>query len=209
MARVTRREALRMAAAAGLAGVIGGPLAKTGGAGTAGKLSPNYSSVVLAKGPAGYWRLGEAAGPDAADASGNGHNGKYKGTPNFGQPGPIVNDPNTAIGCNGPDSRDYVDIPDPAGEEFSQPTSGWGLTVEVWMRPDALIFPGQTSERYIHWLGKCVSGSGECEWGLRFYSQDSPSRPNRISAYIWNPTSTTHAAWCARPLPRSALSLSS
>jgi hypothetical protein len=32
-----------------------------------------------------------------------------------------------------------------------------------------------------------VSGSGQCEWGFRFYSQDSPTRPNRISAYIWNP----------------------
>ena len=58
------------------------------------------------------------------------------------------------------------------------------------MRPDTLVFPGQVDsngEIYIHWLGKCVSGSGQCEWGLRFYSGDSPTRPNRISAYIWNP----------------------
>jgi hypothetical protein len=33
-------------------------------------MSANYSSVVLAKGPIGYWRLGEAAGPTAVDASG-------------------------------------------------------------------------------------------------------------------------------------------
>ncbi len=180
---MSRREVLKMAAAGGatLAGSMLGPLAKTVMA------SDQYSSVVLAKGPVGYWRLGEASGPTAADAAGNGYDGTYLGNPTFGQSGAIVNDPDTAIGLNGPDSRDYVEIPDPDSQAFSQPTSGVGLTVEVWMRPDVLTFPGQTSDIYIHWLGKCVDGSGQCEWGLRFYSQDSPSRPNRISAYIWNP----------------------
>ena len=101
------------------------------------------------------------------------------------QPGALLSDQDTAVGFKGPRSRDYVEVRDPASEAFSQPTSGLGLTVEVWMRPDILTFRGETSERYIHWLGKC--GRGQCEWGLRFYSQDSPSRPNRISAYIWNP----------------------
>jgi len=147
-----------------------------------------YSDVVLAKDPVGYWRLGERTGLTASDASGHGFDGTYVGKPTLGQPGAILSDSDTAIGFNGSGSRDYVDIPNPVTQAFSQPTSGLGLTVEVWMRPDVLIFPGQTSERYIYWLGKCVSGSGECEWGLRFYSQDSPSRPNRISAYIWNPS---------------------
>lgn len=183
MGRVSRRALLKGAAAgaAGLAGALRRPLAKTVFA------SDQYSGVVLTKGPVGYWRLGQAAGPSAFDASGNGYDGSYLGSPSFGQTGAIANDPDTAIGLNGPDSKDYVEILDPASQAFSQPTSGIGLTVEVWMRPDVLAFPGQTSEPYIHWLGKCVSGSGQCEWGLRFYSQDSPSRPNRISAYIWNP----------------------
>ena len=139
--------------AAGLAGLVRRPLARTLVA------SDQYSSIVLAKGPVGYWRLGEADGPTAFDASGNGYDGAYLGSPALGQPGAIVNDPDTAIGLNGPDSKDYVEIADPDGQEFSQPTSGQGLTVEVWMRPDALIFPAQTAEPYIHWLGKCVSGS--------------------------------------------------
>ena len=29
--------------------------------------------------------------------------------------------------------------------------------------------------------------AGAFEWGFRFYSKESP-RPNRVSAYIWNPT---------------------
>jgi len=180
---VTRRNVLKMAAVggAGLAAMRLGPLVRTV------KASDQYSSYVLAKGPVGYWRLGEASGPTAADSSGNGYDGTYLGNPTFGEPGAIVNDPDTAIGLNGPDSKDYVEIVDPDSAAFSQPTSGAGLTVEVWMRPDVLTFPGQTADIYIHWLGKCVSGSGQCEWGFRFYSLDSPSRPNRISAYIWNP----------------------
>jgi len=186
MDRVTRRDALGMTAVFGLAGVIGGPLTKSA------RASANYRSVVLAKRPAGYWRLGEAAGPTAVDASGFGYNGTYNGNPTFGQAGAIVNDHDAAIGCNGPNSKDYVEIPDPGDGDkavFSQPTSGLGLTVEIRMRPDILVFPGQPSgpDCLIHWLGKCVDGSGQCEWGLRFYSKDSQERPNRISAYIWNP----------------------
>jgi len=41
-----------------------------------------------------------------------------------------------------------------------------GLTVAVWMRPDALVFPkregGQANEQYVHWLGK---GQGEIRSG--------------------------------------------
>ncbi|MBV9359182.1 MAG: LamG domain-containing protein [Chloroflexi bacterium] len=149
--------------------------------------SSAYSTAVMAKGPVGYWRLGEAAGPTAADASEHGYDGGYLGNVVFGQPGAIYGDTDTAVSFDGPASRGYIEIASPMDGVFSQPTSGLGLTVEVWMRPDALTFAGETDEAYIHWLGKCVSGSGQCEWGFRFYSQDSPSRPNRISAYIWNP----------------------
>jgi hypothetical protein len=176
----TRRQFFKVAAAggAGLASILRGPLVRTV------RASDQYSSVVLAKRPVGYWRLGEAGGPTAFDASVNGYDGTYFGNPSFGQPGAIANDPDTAIGLHGFDSGDYVEIPDPVNAEFSQPTSGQGLTVEVWMRPDVLIFPGQTADPYIHWLGKGVPT--QYEWAMRFYSQDT-SRPNRISAYIWNP----------------------
>jgi hypothetical protein len=176
----TRRQFFKMAAAggAGLASIMRGPLVRTA------RASDQYSSVVLAKGPVGYWRLGEAAGPTALDASGNGYDGTYFGNPSFAQPGAIANDPDTAIGLNGFDSGDFVEVMDPDSAAFSQPTSGLGLTVEVWMRPDVLIFPGQTADPYIHWLGKGMPA--QFEWAMRFYSQDA-SRPNRISAYVWNP----------------------
>lgn len=180
--RTTRREFFKAAAVggAGLASLMRGRLIRTV------RASDTYSSVVLANAPVGYWRLGEAGGPTAFDSSGNGDDGTYFGNPTFGQPGAIANDPDTAIGLNGFGSGDYVEIPDPAAALFSQPTSGLGLTVEVWMRPDVLVFPGQTSDPYIHWLGKGMPC--QYEWGLRFYSQNT-TRPNRISGYIWNPGS--------------------
>jgi hypothetical protein len=153
--------------------VAAGPACRAGAA-------SGYAQTVLAKRPVAYWRLGERSGPAASDASANGHDGTYRGNPTFGEPGAIANDPDGAVRLDG--RHDYVEIPDSV--HFSQPASGRGLTVEAWMRPDVLVFPGQTAQRYVHWLGK--GDASDFEWGFRFYSQDSPSRPNRISAYIWN-----------------------
>lgn len=175
-----RRDMLRFAATAGLASVVGGPLRKAlGSIDQPLDPSPDYRDAVLAKGPVGYWRLGEAICPLAADETANGYDGAYFGNPIFGAPGAINDDPDTAVQFTG---ADYVAIGD--SEDFSQPTSGSGLTVEVWLRPDVLTFPGETTDPHVHWLGKGLAG--QREWGLRFYSQDS-SRPNRISAYIWSP----------------------
>jgi hypothetical protein len=143
-----------------------------------------YSRRVLAKQPVGYWRLDELSGPTAHDATANARDGTYHGSVVFKQVGPHRGDPGGAVGLNGVDS--FVEVPDTAA--FSQATSGHGLSVEAWCRPDVLQFPGQTGEHYVHWLGK--GQAGEFEWGFRFYSKES-SRPNRISAYIWNSTSET------------------
>jgi hypothetical protein len=137
--------------------------------------------TVLAKRPVAYWRLGEQRGPVAADAASHAHDGTYRGAPAFGEPGPIRDDADGAVRLDG--RHDYVEIPNSI--HFSQPASGRGLTVEAWLRPDALTFAGQTEQKYVHWLGK--GDPGDPEWGFRFYSADSPSRPNRISAYLWNP----------------------
>jgi len=142
--------------------------------------SSAYRAIVLAKNPVGYWRLGEVTGPTAVDETGNGHDGTYFGGVTYQEPGALANDPNTAVGFDGLDA--YVEVPDSV--QFSQMTSGAGLTVEVWMRPDLLVFAGENSEHYIHWLGKAQPAGNE--WGFRFYSHRS-ARPNRISAYIWNP----------------------
>jgi hypothetical protein len=104
------------------------------------EMSLAYRAAVMAKNPIAYWRLGESSGPNAVDETQNGHDGIYIGNPAFGQPGAIHGDSNTAVQFNG---SNYVEIPDSV--DFSQPTSTFGLTVEAWMRPDTLSFPGETS----------------------------------------------------------------
>lgn len=176
----TRRDMLGMLGAAGSMVALGKPMLAAAAART-------YSARVLAKNPVSYWRFEERTGLVAHDFTHFGRDGTYKGGVILGQPGAIHSEPDSAIGLNG--TTAYVEVPD--SYAFSQATSGQGMTVEVWMRPDQLVFTGETDQKYIHWLGKGEYGS--FEWGFRFYSQDSPTRPNRISAYVWNLTSTTHA----------------
>jgi hypothetical protein len=180
-------------------GVVGGSLlflaalVDTGSAAD-GKLKPSpkpagsaYARAVLADHPVGYWRLGERLGATtAADASSHKHNGKYHGKPQLGEHGALAHDMNTAVGLAGPKTKSYVEVP--SNRAFSVATSGKGLSVEVWLRPDALSFAGEKSKDaknpYIHWLGKGEARAQE--WGFRFYSSKATARPNRISAYIWN-----------------------
>jgi len=170
---LTRREVLAAAGAAGLAAVCDGASAIATPEST-------YPMKVLAKKPVGYWRLGETKEDTAVDASGNGHNGLYKGSPALGGPGAIRRDKDTSITLDGKGA--YVEIPD--HPDFSQPTSGKGLTVEAWMRPDALEFEGDTADPYIFWIGK--GEPKRHEWAFRFYSRAS-KRPNRVSGYIFTP----------------------
>src|SRR5262249_55541082 len=107
--------------------------------------------------------------------------GRYHGTPHLHQPGALRGDADASVGLDGKGS--YVEIP--SHLDFSQPTSGRGLTVEVWMRPGPLKFAGETADPYVYWLRKGQPNSPE--WALRFYSHASPDRPNRISAYLFNP----------------------
>jgi hypothetical protein len=167
-----RREFLALAGVAGLA-CLASPVHAAA--------ASEYEKKVLAKKPVAYWRLGEAKGPVVHDRTKHGHNGTSKGSPVFGQPGAIHGDSDTAIKLNG--KRSYIEIAN--HKDFSQPTSGKGLTVEVWVRPDVLEFEGETSDPHIHWLGK--GEANRQEWALRFYSRSSKDRPNRISAYIFNP----------------------
>jgi hypothetical protein len=162
-------------------------LVDTGSAAHEKSASSAYARAVLADHPVAYWRLGERHGATTAvDATAHKHDGKYHGKPHLGQRGALSHDPNTALGLAGPKAKSYVEVP--SQKAFSVATSGKGLSVEVWLRPDALTFAGEKSKDaknpYIHWLGKGQAHASE--WGFRFYSHNAADRPNRISAYIWN-----------------------
>jgi hypothetical protein len=97
----------------------------------------SYSQTVLADSPAAYWRLGEASGTTAADASGNGRTGSYVATPTLGAPGALNGDSNTSVGFNG--TSQYVNVPYAAALNPAQ------FTVEAW----AYVTGGQGTYRSI------------------------------------------------------------
>lgn len=83
-----------------------------------------YASEVAADSPVLWWRLGEASGTTAADASGNGRDGTYVGSPTLGVGG-LVGDGDTAVGFDGVD--DYVSY------SGSVLTSANAASVEAWV----------------------------------------------------------------------------
>ena len=115
--------------------VISGRLSRLTQSGGGG--GPSYSASVLADSPRAYWRLGEASGTTAADASGNNRTGSYLNTPSLGAPGALTGDSNTAVSFNGVD--EYVNVPYLAA---LNPTA---FTVEAWAYPDGR--PGNASAR--------------------------------------------------------------
>ncbi len=180
----SRREMLALAGGTALTALTGTLRASHAAAADGAKRSA-YEQTVLESKPAAYWLLGESKGQTAEDAAGHGLKGRYVGHPDLGQKGAIVSDANRAIGLDGPRTKSYVEIPD--SDDFSVATSGKGLSVEAWLRPDVLDFKGDEADppqEYLHWLGK--GEKGHYEWGFRFYGRKS-DRPNRISAYVWNP----------------------
>jgi hypothetical protein len=88
-----------------------------------------YKAVVLADGPVAYWRLGETTGTAAADVMNNA-TGEYGGFYTLGATGSLANDSDTAFDTFGAG----VLVPDVAALRITG-----ALTVEAWIRPDALI----------------------------------------------------------------------
>jgi hypothetical protein len=93
----------------------------------------------------------------------------------------------------------YAEIP--SAPQLS--VSAQGLTVAVWMRPDALAFAktqgSAADEQYIHWLGKGETVNQDQEWAFRMYSETTnPAdiRHNRISMYVFNPYSPNGDQGC-------------
>jgi hypothetical protein len=144
-------------------------------------MSDSYSQAVLADAPEGYWRLNEQSlHDDIANEVSQHHRGSFVGQPTLGVAGAISDSSNYSM-TFAPQAHIRISH-SPA---FSIQTSGRGLSVEVWMRPDELVFSGEGNNRYVHWLGK--GSSEKMEWGFRFHSSDHPKFPSRISAYAWNP----------------------
>src|SRR6185503_16482969 len=68
-----------------------------------------YDQAVLVDSPSAYWRLGEASGTVAGDASGGNRSGAYVDTPSLAQPGALAGSANTSVGFDG--VTEHVQVP--------------------------------------------------------------------------------------------------
>ncbi len=82
-----------------------------------------YADIVTGDGPVAYFRLGESAGVFAAADSIGGKFGNVVNTMEFGQPGAILGDADTAAGFTG---EGFIDV------DFAADLNSTVFTVELW-----------------------------------------------------------------------------
>ena len=140
-----------------------------------------YLSTVLADQPIAYWRLGEASGTTAADASGHNISGTYSGGVTLGQPGALSSDPNTAALFNG--STGVVNIADSAATRLNG-----AFTIEFWGKQKTFVNS---------WPGLMMKGASATANGyLIWYSSNGALHFKRNNVDIATPTGVfTSAAW--------------
>jgi hypothetical protein len=96
-------------------------------------VNANYATTVKADSPFLYWRLGEASGTSAADASGNGRTGLYQGSVALNQAGAITGDTNTAVRLGGTAPNDgYV-----TSQSTTAVTNPQVFTLELWFKTNS------------------------------------------------------------------------
>ncbi len=140
-----------------------------------------YDTAVLQDHPVVYLRL-SALGTShtETDQSGNGRSGRYfPTTASFAK----TQLPNGEAATVFDGVNQYVEVDSSAALSVRR---GGALTLEAWIRPDTLEFSHDEGDGYVHWAGK--GEAGEHEYVCRMYSKtNSAHRPNRISAYAFNP----------------------
>ncbi|MCC7415519.1 MAG: hypothetical protein IT176_00140 [Acidobacteria bacterium] len=144
-----------------------------------------YHQTIAADAPLGYWRLNEAGGAAAHDASGRGLDGTYAGVVDFDQAGPLRSGDAAILLSNG---RAHVDVDIDSPIDLSG-----GVTVEGWVN-----FTGSEWLEY----GPILSARGSS--GSLFLIRDYPSGLIRWQAIradgstvfgLWAPESQNDGMW--------------
>ena len=148
-----------------------------GGATTSCASPTTYDQTILCDQPVAYWAMKGTASTEPDLVAHN--TGSYQGA---APTAAALPNGDAAAHFNG--ATGYLTIPSNAA--FSLPTTG-NLTWESWINADTLQFPKASSSGYVDWMGKCADYAPTCEWEARLYStSNSETRPNRMSAYIFN-----------------------
>ena len=95
-----------------------------------------YAATIGGDAPAIFWRLGEASGTTATDASGGAHDGTYSSTGVvLGAPGALANDSSTAVTLDGVAGA----IQEASGAGV--PVGSAARSVEIWFKTTAATAP--------------------------------------------------------------------
>ncbi len=89
----------------------------------------SYSDLVLADGPAAFWRMDETTGTTMTDATKNANNGHYDGIVMLGQPGPLAAPGSAAVALDGATAG--MTVPSSASLQMN-----W-VTIELWINKRA------------------------------------------------------------------------
>jgi hypothetical protein len=121
----------------------------------------DYDRTVLAGNPIAYYRLD---GNNVNDLSARNHDGHYVGMPT------TTTLPNGEAATVFDGFSQYAEVPD---VDHLSITATGKLTLEAWIRPDALEFSKQEGSGYVHWMGKGVGQGedGQQEYASRMYSK--------------------------------------
>jgi hypothetical protein len=87
-----------------------------------------YAGTVLSDAPLAYWRVGEASGTVAHDATGHGNDAQYVGGVTLGTGGALIGDTDTAVKLDG--VTGHLDV----GNRFAF-TGNAPYTLEIWAQP--------------------------------------------------------------------------
>src|SRR5262249_16248968 len=121
-----------------------------------------YDALVLAQRPVLYLTMSEPRSGHEVDRSGHGHDGSYDP---HGRSTATVAMPNGERAADSNGNGQYLLVPTAAA--LSVPATGM-LTLEAWIRPEALQFSREEGSGYVYWIGKGRAHAQE--YALRMYS---------------------------------------
>ncbi len=146
------------------------------------RIYSEYKDKVLAMGPVRYWRLGEIGGDVAVDAAGS-TNGKYKNSPQRGQPGAICGDTDGSVHLDG--IEEYVNA---KGIDIS----GNSMTLLCWFKADDFSIPDYRfiskadglASNDCYWMLGTVQSNGKMVLRMRIKTGGSTGTMNATSGTL-------------------------
>ena len=165
------------------------PMHGTARSATSAMTGSSYPTTVLALSPSQYFQLNETTGPTAFDSSSSAINGAYIGALTYATPGPLLDEPSTAISLPGGGASEGVSLPNPNA------VSGTSYSIDTWVYP-GLNTGYMTIWGYNYSHRVLLNGSGQLlsQFSGSFYSKETLSRNQwHDVVFVYNANQSTES----------------